>query len=54
MSNAHLNVIDERHARLDREILSQAKRPGSRDLDISRMKRERLSLKDQLAALGAQ
>lgn len=51
MHHASMDTLTERHARLDRDIASQARKPGTDDLDISRMKRERLSLKDQLEAL---
>lgn len=51
MSTPHLETIAKRHARIDRLIAEEASKAGSDDLRISKMKRERLSLKDQMTAL---
>lgn len=51
MQNPRLDTLAERHAKLDREIVNETRKAGSDDLHISHLKRERLSLKDQLAAL---
>lgn len=48
MNQAHIATLEQRHARLSDEIRREEIRPGSDDLVLSRMKRERLSLKDQL------
>lgn len=51
MQNARMETLEQRHSRLDREIMSESRKPGSNDLHLNQMKRERLSLKDQLAVL---
>ena len=51
MQNARMDSLGERHARLDQRIADESRKPGSDDLHITQMKRERLSLKDQLASL---
>jgi len=48
MNQAHIATLEQRHAQLGEKIDSEARRPGSDDIAITQMKRERLSLKDQL------
>lgn len=48
MNQAHIATLEQRHARLSDEIHREEQRPGSDDIELSKMKRERLSLKDQL------
>lgn len=50
MQQASVPTLSRRHHDIDRRIDVESRRPGHDDLDLSRMKRERLSLKDQLAA----
>jgi hypothetical protein len=53
MEHGRIATLEERHARLDRTIETEAHRPGSDDIQLARLKRERLSLKDQLAGMAA-
>lgn len=48
MNQAHIATLEQRHARLGDQIDTEARRPGSDDVELTRLKRERLSLKDQL------
>ena len=49
--SAHLQELSERHRQLERRIEQEVARPGSDDLEIRRMKREKLKLKDEMARL---
>ena len=49
--SAHLHELSERHRQLERRIEQEVSRPGSDDLEIRRMKREKLKLKDEMARL---
>lgn len=51
MQQASVSTMTRRHLDIDRRIDAEARRPGHDDLDLARMKRERLSLKDQLASI---
>jgi hypothetical protein len=48
---AHLQELSERHRALERRIEEEVSRPGSDDLQIRRLKQEKLKLKDQIAKL---
>ena len=48
---AHLQELSERHRQLERRIEQEVARPGSDDVEIRRMKREKLKLKDEMARL---
>ena len=45
---AHLSEIAEQHKSLDRKIREELEKPGSDDLKIAQLKREKLRLKDEL------
>jgi hypothetical protein len=51
--SAHLHELSERHRQLERRIEEAVARPGSDDVEIRRMKQEKLKLKDEMARLGA-
>lgn len=49
--SAHLAELTEKHKHLERQIEEEIARPGSDDLEIRRMKQEKLRLKEQIARL---
>ncbi|MGD9783402.1 MAG: YdcH family protein [Hyphomicrobiaceae bacterium] len=49
--SAHLAELNERHKSLERRIAEEAARPGSDDIEIRRMKQEKLKLKEEIARL---
>ena len=52
--SAHLQELSEKHRQLERRIEEEIARPGSDDLEIRRMKQEKLKLKDEMVRLEAQ
>jgi hypothetical protein len=48
---AHLAELSEKHRTLERKIKEEMARPGGDDDLISRWKREKLRLKDEMAKL---
>ena len=50
MQNAHLTTLETRHEGLDARIQAEHQRPSSDDLEIVRLKKEKLRLKDELSA----
>jgi hypothetical protein len=53
MQEARIATLEQRHSQLDRKIDSEVHRAGSDDIEVARLKRERLSLKDQLAGMSS-
>lgn len=51
--NAHLAELSEKHKLLDRRIEEELSRPGSSDVEITRLKLEKLKLKDEITRLSA-
>jgi hypothetical protein len=49
---AHLAELAEKHKLLERKIEAEVSRPGSDDLEIHRLKLEKLKLKDEIARLS--
>lgn len=49
-----LDQLSEKHRLLEQKIQEELARPGSDDIEISRMKREKLKLKDEMAKLTKQ
>lgn len=47
----HLAELAERHRLLDRQINDELGRPGSDDLQIRRLKQEKLKIKEQIERL---
>jgi hypothetical protein len=52
--SAHLQELSEKHRALERRIEEEMARPGSDDLEIRRMKQEKLKLKDEMLRLENQ
>ena len=50
--SAHLAELTEKHKLLERRIEEEVARPGSDDIEIRRMKQEKLRLKEQIARLA--
>ncbi len=48
-----VNALQKEHDRLDGLIAQQLEYPGSDDLELARMKREKLRLKDEIAFLSS-
>jgi len=48
---AHLAELTEKHRKLELKIEEELARPGADDTRISRWKREKLKLKDEMAKL---
>jgi len=51
--HAHLAELSEKHKLLDRRIEEELSRPGSSDVEITRLKLEKLKLKDEINRLSA-
>ena len=51
--NAHLETLKTKHDELDEQIRTALKTPSSDDLQISKLKRMKLALKDQIESLSA-
>lgn len=49
MSNRFLTYLEQEHARLDRLIAEQSGRPWPDEIEITRLKKQKLLVKDQLA-----
>ena len=49
---AHIAELTEKHRLLERKIEEEVSRPGSDDLEIQRLKLEKLKLKDQITRLS--
>ncbi|MEQ1890324.1 MAG: DUF465 domain-containing protein [Alphaproteobacteria bacterium] len=47
-----INELQKEHDRLDGLISRELKHPGSDDLELTHMKREKLRLKDEIARLS--
>ena len=52
--SAHLQELSEKHRLLERRIREEMTRPGSDDLEIRRLKQEKLALKDEMTRLESQ
>ena len=48
---AHLAELSEKHRLLEMEIQEELARPGSDDLQISKLKREKLKIRDEMTKL---
>lgn len=46
--DARLAALRERHEALDRMIADEARRPGTEDLRMQELKREKLRLRDEI------
>jgi len=50
--SAHLAELSEKHKLLERRIEEEATRPGSDDLEVHKLKLEKLKLKDEIVRLS--
>ena len=50
--DSHLSELRKRHAQLSSRIETELKSPGSDDLAINALKREKLKLKDEISRLS--
>jgi hypothetical protein len=48
---AHIAELAEKHRLLERRIEEEVARPGSDDIEVHRLKLEKLKLKDEIARL---
>jgi hypothetical protein len=51
---AHLAELSEKHKALERRIVEETSRPGCDDNALSKLKREKLRLKDEITRLSDQ
>jgi hypothetical protein len=51
--NAHLTELSEKHKLLDRRIEEELSRPSTTDAELTRLKLEKLKLKDEISRLSA-
>ena len=51
---SHLDELRRKHAALENRIENELQHPGSDDLEISALKREKLKLKDEINRLGGE
>lgn len=49
--SAHLEELSQRHRALKRQIEEEMARPGFDDLEIRRLKQQKLKLKDEITRL---
>lgn len=52
--SGHIEALRARHSALDTEIEKLQAAPGAEDLELSRLKKEKLDVKDQLETLSRQ
>jgi hypothetical protein len=50
----HLAELSEKHRSLERQIEEELSRPGANDLEISKLKKEKLRIKDEMTKLKSQ
>ena len=50
---AHIAELAEKHKLLERRIEEEVARPGSDDIEIHRLKLEKLKIKDEIARLSS-
>ena len=49
---AHLEALKRRHAEIAARVEAEQRRPGGDDLEVGRLKREKLRLKEEMARLS--
>jgi len=52
--SSHLSQLRQKHEALSRKIEDEQQRPGSDDLQINAMKRQKLLLKEEITRLSTQ
>ncbi len=50
---SQLSELQRRHKELDEQIAEEERRPGSEDLYIRKLKREKLRIKEQIVMAGS-
>jgi len=53
-SSAHATALSQKHKTLDRQIEEEMSRPASDDVQLRKLKRQKLKIKDELSRLGYQ
>lgn len=51
MINAHLTTLEARHAQLEASLLREGQRPMPDTVQLAKLKREKLRLKEEMARL---
>lgn len=49
--SAHLAELSEKHQMLERKLQEELARPGADEVQISRLKKEKLRIKDEMSKL---
>jgi hypothetical protein len=52
--DAHVNELSDKHRVLEKQIETEMARPSADDIEISKLKREKLRIKDELERLKAE
>lgn len=53
-SMSHLNALNQRHEKLEQQIVQEMQHPGYDDLKVRELKRKKLEIKDEMARLSAE
>ncbi len=53
-ASSHISQLRQKHEALSKKIEDEQQRPGSDDLQITAMKRQKLLLKEEITRLAAQ
>jgi len=53
-ASSHISQLRQKHRVLSEKIVDEQQRPGSDDLQITAMKRQKLLLKEEITRLAAQ
>lgn len=51
--NAHLQELKKKHETLSRQVEAAQRSPGVDDLEVSRLKKQKLQLKEEISRLSA-
>ena len=52
--SSHVTELRKKHDQLDKMIASEQRAPGSNDLEISQLKRQKLKIKEEIERAAAQ
>ncbi len=52
--SSHVTELRKKHDQLDKMISSEQRAPGSNDLEISQLKRQKLKLKEEIERASSQ
>ena len=52
--SSHVTELRKKHDQLDKMIASEQRAPGSNDLEISQLKRQKLKIKEEVERAAAQ